>query len=150
MPMSAINLFSPDVIADIPEISGMLLEASKYPISHYISQIKHGDELNNSLPIILIVDDLEDNLFSLNAVLKFEGYIIHLANSGALAIEMALKQHYDCIVLDVQMPKMDGFEVVNILSQNDFTKNIPIIFLSSLGSDKEKVLRGMDSGAIDF
>ena len=90
MPMAAINLFSPDVIADIPEISGMLLEASKYPISHYISQIKHGDELNNSLPIILIVDDLEDNLFSLNAVLKFEGYIIHLANSGALAIEMAM------------------------------------------------------------
>ena len=150
MPMSAINLFSPDVIADIPEISGMLLEASKYPISHYISQIKHGDELNNSLPIILIVDDLEDNLFSLNAVLKFEGYIIHLANSGALAIEMAMKQQYDCIVLDVQMPKMDGFEVANILSQNDFTKNIPIIFLSALGSDKEKVLQGMDSGAIDF
>ena len=150
MPMAAINLFSPDVIADIPEISGMLLEASKYPISHYISQIKHGDELNNSLPIILIVDDLEDNLFSLNAVLKFEGYIIHLANSGALAIEMAMKQQYDCIVLDVQMPKMDGFEVANILSQNDFTKNIPIIFLSALGSDKEKVLRGMDSGAIDF
>ena len=150
MPMSAINLFSPDVIADIPEISGMLLEASKYPISHYISQIKHGNELNNSLPTILIVDDLEDNLFSLNAVLKFEGYIIHLANSGALAIEMAMKQQYDCIVLDVQMPKMDGFEVANILSQNDFTKNIPIIFLSALGSDKEKVLQGMDTGAIDF
>ncbi len=150
MPMAAINLFSPDVIADIPQISGMLIVASRYSISQYINQIKHGDDLNDSLPTILIVDDLEDNLFSLNAVLKFEGYIIHKANSGALAIEMALKQQYDCIVLDVQMPEMDGFEVATILSQNDFTKNIPIIFLSALGSDKEKVLQGMDSGAIDF
>jgi len=150
MPMSAINLFSPDVIADIPQISGMLIEASKYAITHYINQIKHGDDLNNSLPTILIVDDLEDNLFSLNAVLKFEGYVIHQANSGALAIEMAMKLQYDCIVLDVQMPEMDGFEVANILGKNDFTKNIPIIFLSALGADKEKVLQGMDSGAIDF
>lgn len=150
MPMSAINLFSPDVIADIPQIMAMLIEASKYAISNYINQIKHGDNLIDNLPTILIVDDLEDNLFSLNAVLKFEGYIIHKANSGALAIEMALKHSYDCIVLDVQMPEMDGFEVANILSQNDFTKNIPIIFLSALGSDKEKVLKGMDSGAIDF
>ncbi len=150
MPMAAINLFNPHVIADISEIAGMLLEAAKYPISHYINQIKHGYELNNSLPTILIVDDLEDNLFSLNAVLKFEGYIIHKANSGPLAIEMASKIQYDCIILDVQMPEMDGFEVANILGKNEFTKNIPIIFLSALGSDKEKVLQGMDSGAIDF
>ena len=150
MPMAAINLFNPHVIADISEIAGMLLEAAKYPISHYINQIKHGDELNNSLPTILIVDDLEDNLFSLNAVLKFEGYIIHKANSGPLALEMASKIQYDCIILDVQMPEMDGFEVANILGKNEFTKNIPIIFLSALGSDKEKVLQGMDSGAIDF
>ena len=150
MPMAAINLFNPHVIADIPEIAGMLLEAAKYPISHYINQIKHGYELNNSLPTILIVDDLEDNLFSLNAVLKFEGYIIHKANSGPLALEMASKIQYDCIILDVQMPEMDGFEVANILGKNEFTKNIPIIFLSALGSDKKKVLQGMDSGAIDF
>jgi chemotaxis response regulator CheB len=150
MPMAAINLFNPNVIADIPEIAGMLLEAAKYPISHYINQIKHGDELNNSLPTILMVDDLEDNLFSLNAVLKFEGYVIHKANSGALAIEMAMKLQYDCIVLDVQMPEMDGFEVANILGKNESTKNIPIIFLSALGSDKEKVLQGINSGAIDF
>ncbi len=150
MPMAAINLFNPHVIADIPEIAGMLLEAAKYPISDYINQIKHGYELNNSLPTILIVDDLEDNLFSLNAVLKFEGYIIHKANSGSLALEMASKIQYDCIILDVQMPEMDGFEVANILGKNEFTKNIPIIFLSALGSDKEKVLQGMDSGAIDF
>lgn len=150
MPMAAINLFNPHVIADIPEIAGMLLEAAKYPISHYINQIKHGYELNNSLPTILMVDDLEDNLFSLNAVLKFEGYIIHKANSGSLALEMASEIQYDCIILDVQMPEMDGFEVANILGKNEFTKNIPIIFLSALGSDKEKVLQGMDSGAIDF
>ena len=150
MPMSAINLFSPHAIADISEISGMLLEAAKYQITDYISQIKHGDDLQSSLPTILIVDDLEDNIFSLNAVLKFEGYIIHKATSGALALEMASKIQYDCIILDVQMPEMDGFEVASILGKNDFTKNIPILFLSALGSDKEKVIHGINSGAIDF
>ncbi len=150
MPMAAINLFNPNVIADIPKIAGMLLEASKHHLSNYVNDIKNEKELNNNLPTILIVDDLEDNIFSLTAVLKFEGYIIHKANSGALAIEMALKLQYDCIVLDVQMPEMDGFEVAKTLGENEFTKNIPIIFLSALGSDKEKVIQGIDSGAIDF
>jgi DNA-binding response OmpR family regulator len=150
MPMSAINLFSPHAIADISEISAILLESANYSITDYISQIKSGDVLQNNLPTILIVDDLEDNIFSLNAVLKFEGYVIHKATSGALALEMASKIQYDCIILDVQMPEMDGFEVANMLGKNDFTRNIPILFLSALGSDKEKVIHGIDSGAIDF
>lgn len=150
MPMAAINLFSPHVIADISEISALLIDAANYSITAYISQIKHGDFLQNNLPTILIVDDNENNIFSLNAVLKFEGYIIHKATSGALALEMAANIQYDCIILDVQMPEMDGFEVANILGKNDFTKNIPILFLSALGSDKEKVIHGINAGAIDF
>ncbi|MFN5829581.1 MAG: response regulator, partial [Bacteroidota bacterium] len=150
MPMSAINLFKPHAIADISEITYLLLEAAKQPTTDFISQVKQGSMPNSSLPTILIVDDLDENLFSLNAILKTEGYIIHKANSGALALEMAMKLQYDCIVLDVQMPEMDGFEVAEALGKNELTKNIPIIFLSALGSDKEKVIQGVNSGAIDF
>ena len=83
-------------------------------------------------------------------MLKSEELIIHKADSGKLAIEMAIRNQYDCIILDVQMPEMDGFEVARILSEREDTKNTPIIFLSALGTDRQKVIRGIDNGAIDF
>ncbi len=150
MPMSAINLFEPDLIADTQKITEIILDTVNYTISNFINKIKHGQDIKEELPSILIVDDLADNLFSLNAILKSEGYKIDKANSGKLAIEMATKNAYDCIVLDVQMPEMDGFEVAKILGEGELTRNIPIIFLSALGSDKEKVIQGIESGAIDF
>lgn len=154
MPMSAINLFFPDLIADISNICSFIADVSSKTIEQTINDIKKGKEVeevtDENLPMILLVDDLEDNLFSLNAILKSDPYIIHKTTSGKQAIEMATNTAYDCIILDVQMPEMDGFEVAKQLSQKEETKNIPIIFLSALGSDKEKVIQGIESGAIDF
>ena len=150
MPMAALNLFQPDLIADIQKLIGLLLKAGNYPIDHFVGRIKKGEDLTSDLPSILLVDDLEENLFSLNAILKSEGLLIDKAISGKLAIDMAMKKSYDCIVLDVQMPEMDGFEVARFLASNDLTCNIPILFLSALGSDKEKVVEGLESGAMDF
>ena len=150
MPMSAINLFFPDLIADTLKISNFIADISDKSIEQVITGIKKGEEIDANLPAVLLVDDLDDNLFSLNAILKSEPYIIDKANSGKVALEMASKTAYDCIILDVQMPEMDGFEVAKKLSQREETKNIPIIFLSALGSDKEKVIQGIESGAIDF
>jgi len=150
MPMSAINLFEPDMIADPQKITEVILDVANYSIPKFIHKIKHGEDIKDETQSILLVDDLADNLFSLNAILKSEGYRIDKANSGKLAIEMASKHAYDCIVLDVQMPEMDGFEVAKILGEDELTRNIPIIFLSALGSDKEKVIQGIESGAIDF
>ena len=150
MPMSAINLFFPDLIADTLKICNFIADASGKSINRIINGIKKGEEVEENLPVILLVDDLDDNLFTLNAILKSEPYIIHKTTSGKQAIEMATKTAYDCVILDVQMPEMDGFEVAKQLSQKEETKNIPIIFLSALGSDKEKVIQGIESGAIDF
>jgi len=150
MPMAAINLFFPDLIANTLKISNFIADISCKSIEQVITGIKKGEEIDANLPAVLLVDDLDDNLFSLNAILKSEPYIIDKANSGKVALEMASKTAYDCIILDVQMPEMDGFEVAKKLSQREETKNIPIIFLSALGSDKEKVIQGIESGAIDF
>ena len=150
MPMSAVKLFQPDVIANPQQMAGLLIEASKFPIGDFIRKIKNGEDLTSNLPSILLVDDLDDNLFSLNAILKSEGYLIDKARSGEEALEKAKLTIYDCIVLDVQMPEMDGFEVAKRLSKNIQTESIPILFLSALGSDKEKVLQGLEAGAVDF
>lgn len=150
MPMSAINLFFPDLIADTLSICNFIADISTKSIQQVFKEIRKVDEAEVELPHVLLVDDLEDNLFTLNAILRSEPYILHKTTSGKEALEMASKILYDCIILDVQMPDLDGFEVARQLSLKEETKNIPIIFLSALGSDKEKVIQGIESGAIDF
>ena len=106
--------------------------------------------LNNQTTTILIVDDRPENLFALEAVLRKENYIIEKAYSGKEAIEKVLKFDFDCILLDVQMPGMDGFEVAEILSSNDETKSIPIIFVTALSKEKEFMLKGYKTGAVEY
>jgi chemotaxis response regulator CheB len=150
MPLAAISLFEPDMIGDVMKIMGVFSELNQHSFSEFRSKLRVGEELENDLPSVLIVDDINENLIALNAILKSEELIVHKADSGKTAIEMAMRNPYDCIILDVQMPVLDGFEVAEILGKQEETKNIPIIFLSALGSDRQKVIRGIDSGAIDF
>lgn len=150
MPLAAINMFKPDMIADIPDMIGMFNDLLRYDIPGFHQSLSKKTEPKNDLPLVLIVDDLDDNLFTLNALLKNEPYQIHKTNSGLKAIELVKQNAYDCIILDVQMPEIDGFEVARRLGESDESRNIPILFLSALGSDKEKVIKGIDSGAIDF
>ncbi len=101
---------------------------------------------------ILIVDDIEANLISLEALLDTidENYNIIKANSGHQALELALNEHIDLIILDIQMPDMDGFEVAQFLKLNKITKDIPIIFLTAAFKSKEWVDKGFELGAIDY
>jgi sigma-B regulation protein RsbU (phosphoserine phosphatase) len=150
MPMAAINLFFPDIIADTSKICHFIEQAAYKTIEQIITELHYDEKQEEYQSRILLVDDLDDNLFALKAILKSEPYHIDITKSGSEAIEMAIQNNYDCIILDIQMPEMDGFEVAKHLAKNEETKNIPIIFLSALGSDKEKVIQGIDSGAIDF
>jgi chemotaxis response regulator CheB len=150
MPLAAISLFQPDMIGDVMKIMGVFSELNQHSFSEFRSKLRMGEELENDLPSVLIVDDISENLIALNAILKSEDLIIHKAESGKIALEMAMRNPYDCIILDVQMPEMDGFEVAKILGEKEETKNIPIIFLSALGSDRSKVIQGINNGAIDF
>lgn len=113
----------------------------------------HNSEQSHSLievVSVLIVDDRIENLIAAEAVLKRKNYRIDRALSGKEAIEKTLQNEYDVILLDVQMPEMDGFEVAEVLCANDNTKDIPIIFLTALSTEKEFMLKGYKTGAVEY
>ncbi|MBT3724268.1 MAG: EAL domain-containing protein [Gammaproteobacteria bacterium] len=100
---------------------------------------------------ILIVDDNENNLFTLNTLLKSKGdFKIIQAGSGEAALVAALEYHIDLILLDVQMPVMDGFETAQHLKMTARTKHIPIIFITAVFKADEFRNRGYAVGAVDY
>ncbi len=101
-------------------------------------------------PKILIVDDIPANLFALEKILvKADAQIIK-ASSGNEALTSILDHQFALIILDVQMPDMDGYEVAEILKSNEKTENIPIIFVTAIDRDDTKEIKGYGSGAVDF
>jgi signal transduction histidine kinase len=100
--------------------------------------------------MILIVDDKPENIFSLKSILQLHSFPVDTALSGEEALKKALKNSYALIILDVQMPAMDGFEVAGYLSENSSTRDIPIIFLSAVNTEKKFITKGYTSGAIDY
>ncbi|WP_293898688.1 hybrid sensor histidine kinase/response regulator [Sphingobacterium sp. UBA5670] len=100
--------------------------------------------------MILIVDDQEENIFSLKKLLESKNFLVDTAFSGEEALKKALKGEYVLIILDVQMPDMDGFEVAATLRGLNKTKNIPIIFLSAVNKDKKFITQGYAAGGHDY
>ncbi|MEO5591210.1 MAG: response regulator [Chitinophagaceae bacterium] len=100
--------------------------------------------------MILIVDDRPENIFSLKSILELHSFSVDTATSGEEALKKTLKNNYSLIILDVQMPGMDGFEVAELLSGNKNTSDIPLIFLSAVNTDKKFITKGYSSGAIDY
>lgn len=101
-------------------------------------------------PSILLVDDVEANLLALEALLGDLECDLVRATGGNEALRWLLKRDFAIILLDVQMPGMDGFEVASLARQNPRTRNVPIIFLTATHHSPENVLQGYGSGAIDF
>ena len=99
---------------------------------------------------ILIVDDKPANIFALETLLERSDRTILSANSGPDCLKIVLNQPVDLIILDVQMPEMDGFEVVQILKSHKRTKDIPIIFASAEKKEKQSMIKGFEEGAIDY
>ena len=100
--------------------------------------------------MILIVDDRPENIFSLQKTLESAAMEAEGATSGEEALRKVLKTTYDLIILDVQMPGMDGYEVAELIKGTVRGKDIPILFLSAVATDKRFVTRGLSSGAIDY
>jgi len=100
--------------------------------------------------MILIVDDKQENLFSLQKLLQLNDFKVDTALSGEEALKKILKNFYALIILDVQMPVMDGFEVAEAISGYGKSKDIPIIFLSAVKINKTFITKGYDSGGIDY
>jgi len=98
---------------------------------------------------IFIVDDNLVNRKLLTAILKKEGYDLLEAEDGEEAIELAFREMPDLILLDIMMPKKDGYEVCVELKGDDRTANIPIIFLSAKTQTEDKI-KGLDLGGADY
>jgi two-component system, sensor histidine kinase and response regulator len=104
---------------------------------------------NNGINILL-VDDKESNLLALSDMLERKGRKFIKAQSGNEALKIVLNQPIGLIMLDVQMPEMDGFEVAKILKSNPKTKDIAIIFVTAISKEEEYALKGFDEGAVDY
>lgn len=100
--------------------------------------------------IILIVDDKPGNILALENILATSGRKMLSATSGKEALTYLLKEVVDLIILDVQMPDMNGFEVAKVLKTNNRTRNIPVIFATAESYEHSYVMKGYDEGAFDY
>src|SRR4051812_46741087 len=99
---------------------------------------------------ILMVDDRPENLLALEAILSDLGQKMVRALSGPEALKKLLAQDFSCILLDVQMPGMDGFETAKLIRERERTRYTPIIFLTAYDRSEAAVARGYGVGAVDF
>src|SRR6266550_4712849 len=99
---------------------------------------------------ILLVDDRPDNLLALEAILEPLEQNLLYAHSGEEALRQLLQHDVAIILLDVQMPVLDGFETATLIKRRERTKHIPIIFVTAISKDDEHVFRGYSAGAVDY
>ncbi|MEQ8677829.1 MAG: response regulator [Aggregatilineales bacterium] len=111
------------------------------------------DSNHSHLPIksstVLIVDDMPDNLMLLTEILRESGHRLHTCNSGKSAVIMVEDITPDLILLDVNMPEMDGYEVCRHLKNSPDLADVPIIFLSAMDSTLDKV-KAFRTGGVDY
>ena len=99
---------------------------------------------------ILLVDDRAENLLALEAILEPLGQRLVRAQSGESALRCLLEREFAVILLDVQMPGINGFETARMIKARDRTKHVPIIFLTAISKDEDYVFKGYSVGAVDY
>jgi signal transduction histidine kinase len=106
--------------------------------------------MSDAKPKVLLVDDIEANLVALEALLESVACEPVRAQSGNEALRLLLKHEFAVVLLDVQMPDMDGYEVARYARDNPATRDVPIVFVTATHETKESVFRGYDAGAFDL
>ena len=99
---------------------------------------------------VLLVDDRQENLHALESLVEPLGAIVNRASSGYEALKWILREEFALVLLDAQMPGMDGFETARIIREREKTKYLPIIFLTANDPDQRNVLHGYAMGAADY
>ncbi|MUK88998.1 EAL domain-containing protein [Ornithinibacillus sp. L9] len=107
--------------------------------------MSHPEKIN-----ILLVDDRPENLLSIEAIIEKDEYHLVKASSGEEALKYLLKYNFALILLDVQMPDMDGFTTAKIIKAREKTKDIPILFITANNMESEHIFMGYSVGAIDY
>ncbi|BBP79890.1 two-component system response regulator [Pseudomonas sp. Ost2] len=110
------------------------------------AQLKAGE----SSSVLLVVDDYPENLISMRALLERQDWQVVTAASGIEALTLLLEHEIDLVLLDVQMPGMDGFEVARLMRGSQRTRLTPIIFLTANEQSQDAVIKGYASGAVDY
>jgi len=102
------------------------------------------------LPMVLMVDDRPENLVALEAIMQGMPVQTIAADSGDAALKQLLRHDFALILLDAQMPDMDGFETARRIKQRERTRGVPIVFLTAAEYDAHLALRGYAAGAVDY
>jgi len=110
-----------------------------------MGEISNSEKFN-----ILIVDDRPENLLTLENMLDSPELYVVKASSGNEALSLMLEQDFALVLLDVQMPVMDGFEVAELMRSNEKTRHIPIIFVTAISTERKHIFQGYDAGAVDY
>ncbi len=114
-------------------------------------EVQSNNDDSNSIVKILVVDDREDNLFSLESILERDGYKIIKASSGRAALKILLGEwDFSLILMDVQMPEMNGFETATLIYEREKLKHIPIIFITAHHYGEEQAYQGYKMGGVDY
>ncbi|MGB7338182.1 MAG: hybrid sensor histidine kinase/response regulator [Phototrophicaceae bacterium] len=104
---------------------------------------------NSQSEYILLVDDISDNLDMLGDMLNHQGYAVKMALDGQEALDKIADSPPDLVLLDIQMPGMNGYEVCQTIKASPDTEHIPVIFLSALNETSD-VVKGFDAGGVDY
>ena len=107
------------------------------------------EQTSKAVPLILIVDDVETNRFVLRDIITEMGYHPVLTENGVQALKLVERRRPELIILDVAMPKMDGYEFCQIMKQNPNTRDIPIIFISAFDNPTD-IVKGFNLGGEDY
>jgi len=100
---------------------------------------------------LLVVDDRVDNLLSIETILEKDGYVIKKATSGRAALRILLKEYdFTLILMDVQMPDMNGFETAMLIYERELLKQIPIIFITANDHTEDSIYKGYEMGGVDY
>ncbi|MEA5504600.1 two-component system response regulator [Halotia wernerae UHCC 0503] len=129
----------PEINSGYDSLNSRILQAKLFTVNGSDSE----------LPKVLVVDDHTASRMTAVALLSMEGYEVIEADCGVTAVELVKQKQPDLILLDVMMPGMDGFEVCQLLKQNEHTRLIPVIFITAL-NDRRSRIRGIEVGADDF
>ena len=102
------------------------------------------------VPSVLMVDDRPENLLALEGILKPLGVRLVKARSGEEALLHVLRETFAVILLDVQMPRLDGLQTAELIKQREQTRHIPIVFITALSREAAYVFKGYAHGAVDY
>jgi len=130
------------VLREIRTVNSVLTDNNNELLDSHSMQEQH--------PRILIVDDNPNNVFAIKSLLESMSLELYEAHSGNEALNLLLQHEFALVLMDVQMPGIDGFETAELMRSNRRTKQVPIIFVTAISKDEHYIKKGLQMGAVDY